>query len=135
MAKAKKDLRALALAPNAGFRRKTVIVPEWGGVTVTLREPSAGAWALWQDILSPQEEEEQALSVAEKTRRNIRGDVVLFIDVLRDEHGEPVFTAADADTVAGIYGPIHSRLLHHALELMTSQADAEKKSGNPPLSS
>ncbi|MDE9553764.1 phage tail assembly chaperone, partial [Xenorhabdus bovienii] len=65
---------------------------------------------------------------AEKTRRNVRGDVVLFIDVLWDEDGEPVFSLDDADTVAGIYGPVHARLLHQALDLMTSQADAEKKS-------
>ncbi|WP_275371735.1 phage tail assembly chaperone, partial [Xenorhabdus bovienii] len=73
-------------------------------------------------------EDVQPLSVAEKTRRNVRGDVVLFIDVLWDEDGEPVFSADDADTVAGIYGPVHARLLHQALDLMTSQADAEKKS-------
>ncbi|CDH08110.1 Tail assembly chaperone [Xenorhabdus bovienii str. oregonense] len=129
MVKAKKDLRALALAPGAGFRSKPVTVPEWGEVAVILREPSAGAWALWQEIISPAEgEEAQPLSVAEKTRRNVRGDVVLFIDVLWDEDGEPVFSADDADTVAGIYGPVHARLLHQALDLMTSQADAEKKS-------
>ncbi|MGJ0580257.1 phage tail assembly chaperone [Xenorhabdus bovienii] len=128
MAKAKKDLRALALAPGAGFRSKTVTVPEWGEVAVILREPSAGAWALWQAVISPTEDEEaQPLSVAEKTRRNVRGDVVLFIDVLWDEDGEQVFSADDDDTVAGIYGPVHARLLHQALDLMTSQADAEKK--------
>ncbi|MDX7992964.1 phage tail protein [Xenorhabdus sp. psl] len=126
--KKKTDLRTLALAPNAGFRRKTLTVPEWGGVPITLREPSAGAWGLWQSIITPKtDEEETALSVAEKTHRNIRGDVVLFIDVLRDEQGKPVFTADDADTVAGIYGPVHARLLHQALDLMASQADAEKK--------
>ncbi|MDE9553726.1 phage tail assembly chaperone, partial [Xenorhabdus bovienii] len=93
MAKTKKDLRALALAPGAGFRSKPVTVPEWGEVAVILREPSAGAWALWQEIISPAEGEEvQPLSVAEKTRRNVRGDVVLFIDVLWDEDGEPVFS-------------------------------------------
>ncbi|PHM46498.1 phage tail assembly chaperone [Xenorhabdus miraniensis] len=126
MTKKKPDLRALALAPNAGFRSKTVTVAEWDGVVVTLREPSAGAWGQWQDTITPQEEE-QALSAAEKTHRNVRGDVVLFIDVLRDEDGDPVFTPDDADIVAGIYGPVHSRLLHQALDLMTSQADAEKK--------
>ncbi|MEQ1964403.1 phage tail assembly chaperone [Xenorhabdus khoisanae] len=128
MAKKKPDLRALALAPNAGFRSKTVTVPEWGDVTVTLREPSAGAWGHWQAMTLPKEgEEDTTLSIAEKTHRNIRGDVVLFIDVLRDENGDPVFTEDDIDTVADIYGPVHSRLLHQALELMASQADAEKK--------
>ncbi|MBD1229131.1 phage tail assembly chaperone [Xenorhabdus griffiniae] len=132
----KMNLRALALAPNAGFRSKLITVPEWDDVTVTLREPSAGAWGLWQDIISPKEgEEDGTLSIAEKTHRNIRGDVVLFIDVLRDKNGDPVFTNEDIDTVAGIYGPVHSRLLQQALELMVSQADAEKKSKTPPPSS
>ncbi|OKO99381.1 phage tail protein [Xenorhabdus eapokensis] len=136
MARLKKtDLRALALAPNAGFRSKTVTVPEWGDVTVTLREPSAGAWELWQSIITPKEEEEQALSAAERTHRNIRGDVVMFIDVLRDEEGEAVFTHEDIEIVAGIYGPVHTRLLQQALELMVSQAEAEKKSKTAPRSS
>ncbi|MBD2797736.1 phage tail protein [Xenorhabdus sp. 18] len=124
------DLRALALAPNSGFRSKTVTVPEWDGVVVTLREPSAGAWGLWQEIISPPDDDETvSLSAAEKTHRNIRGDVVLLIDVLRDEHGDPVFTAEDTEIVAEIYGPVHSRLLHQALDLMTAPVDVEKKSG------
>ncbi|WP_323859109.1 phage tail assembly chaperone, partial [Xenorhabdus doucetiae] len=113
-----------------GFRSKTVTVPEWDGVAVTLREPSAGAWGLWQEIISPPDDDETvSLSAAEKTHRNIRGDVVLLIDVLRDEHGDPVFTAEDTEIVAEIYGPVHSRLLHQALDLMTAPVDVEKKSG------
>ncbi|MBD2786414.1 phage tail protein [Xenorhabdus sp. DI] len=105
-------------------------VPEWDGVAVTLREPSAGAWGLWQEIISPPDDDETvSLSAAEKTHRNIRGDVVLLIDVLRDEHGDPVFTAEDTEIVAEIYGPVHSRLLHQALDLMTAPVDVEKKSG------
>ncbi|EMK7927505.1 phage tail protein, partial [Escherichia coli] len=45
----KKDLKTLALARLSGFRHKTVKVPEWGNVSVVLREPSAEAWYLWQD--------------------------------------------------------------------------------------
>ncbi len=36
-----KDLKTLALARLSGFRHKTVKVPEWGNVSVVLREPSA----------------------------------------------------------------------------------------------
>ena len=41
---AKVNLKQLALAKLAGFRNKTVIVPEWQGAEVILREPSAEAW-------------------------------------------------------------------------------------------
>ncbi|EEG8747576.1 phage tail protein, partial [Escherichia coli] len=45
----KKDLKTLALARLSGFRHKTVKVPEWGNVSVVLREPSAEAWYLWRE--------------------------------------------------------------------------------------
>ncbi|WP_215533930.1 phage tail assembly chaperone, partial [Escherichia coli] len=48
----KKDLKTLALARLSGFRHKTVKVPEWGNVSVVLREPSAEAWYLWQEVLN-----------------------------------------------------------------------------------
>ncbi|EEZ8075895.1 phage tail protein, partial [Escherichia coli] len=47
----KKDLKTLALARLSGFRHKTVKVPEWGNVSVVLREPSAEAWYLWREVL------------------------------------------------------------------------------------
>ncbi len=45
-----KSLKALALSPLSGFRHITVPVPEWDGITVILRDPSAEAWLRWQDI-------------------------------------------------------------------------------------
>ncbi|PHM40490.1 phage tail protein [Xenorhabdus szentirmaii] len=93
------------------------------------RTLSGGMGMLAGNHLTPEEEETVFLSAAEKTHRNIRGDVVLFIDVLRDEHGDPVFNAEDTEIVAEIYGPVHSRLLHQALDLMTAPADVEKKFG------
>ncbi len=47
-----KDLKTLALARLSGFRHKTVKVPEWRNVSVVLREPSAEAWYLWQEVLN-----------------------------------------------------------------------------------
>ena len=47
-----KDLKTLALARLSGFRHKTVKVPEWGNVSVVLREPSAEAWYLWREVLN-----------------------------------------------------------------------------------
>ncbi|PHM51017.1 phage tail assembly chaperone [Xenorhabdus sp. KK7.4] len=123
------DLRQLALTPRLGFRTKTVTVQDWHHATVILREPSAAAWVAWNEIMQPEtDEEEVPLSVAEKVLRNTRADVALFIDVLCDEQGVPVFTPDDTEAVMKIYAPAHARLLHQALSLVTDPDDAEKKS-------
>ncbi|MBD2786206.1 phage tail protein, partial [Xenorhabdus sp. DI] len=111
-----------------GFRSKTVTVPEWDNATVILREPSSGAWVRWSEITNPETDEDEVLSTADKVLRNTRADVVLFIDVLCDENGEPVFTPDDTEAVIEIYAPVHSRLLHQALSLITTPDEAEKKS-------
>lgn len=123
------SLRTLALAPMAGFRSKTVTVPEWDGVQVKLREPSATAWVEWQQVISPDdnEKEQESLSASERALRNKNADVVLFIDVLLDDEDMPVFTAADRHQIEQIYGPVHARLLKQALDLSTTMAEAEKK--------
>ncbi|PHM22295.1 phage tail assembly chaperone [Xenorhabdus ehlersii] len=122
------NLRQLALTPRLGFRTKTVTVQEWHNATVILREPSAAAWVAWNEIMQPETEEEAPLSVAEKVLRNTRADVALFIAVLCDEQGVPVFTPEDTDEVMKIYAPAHARLLHQALSLVTDRDEAEKKS-------
>ncbi|CDG20589.1 Tail assembly chaperone [Xenorhabdus poinarii G6] len=121
------NLRQLALNPKLGFRNKTVTVTEWDNATAILREPSAAAWIAWNEIIHPDDKSDTPLPTAEKTLRNTRADVVLFIDVLCDEQGEPVFTAEDTDAVIAIYGPVHSRLLHQALNLVVTGDEAEKK--------
>ncbi|KEY58506.1 phage tail assembly chaperone [Serratia sp. DD3] len=129
MAGKKLNLKALASAPMGGFRTKTVTVEEWEGATVVLREPSGMAWVEWRQIITPKEGEVPGeLSAAVAARRNVDADVVLFIDALLDESGKHVFTANDKELVAGIYGPVHARLLKQALDLSTTPADAEKKS-------
>ncbi|WP_414146880.1 phage tail assembly chaperone [Erwinia sp. BNK-24-b] len=121
-------LRALALAPMAGFRSKVVSVPEWEEAKVKLREPSGQAWLEWQQIINPNPEgEPETLTAAERALRNKSADVVLFIDVLLDEEDMPVFTAEDKPLIENIYGPVHARLLKQALDLSTSQAAAEAK--------
>jgi len=121
-------LRALALAPMAGFRSKVVSVPEWEEAKVKLREPSGQAWLEWQQIINPNPEgEPETLTAAERALRNKSADVVLFIDVLLDEEDMPVFTAEDKPLIKNIYGPVHARLLKQALDLSTSQAAAEAK--------
>ena len=123
------SLRALALAPMAGFRSKIVTVPEWDGAQVKLREPSGTAWLEWQQIISPEppEGQKEEMSTSERAMRNKNADVVLFIDVLLDEDDMPVFTAEDRAQIEQIYGPVHARLLKQALDLSTTMAEAEKK--------
>lgn len=122
------SLRSLALAPMAGFRTKTVTVPEWESARVKLREPSAQAWLEWQQVLNPKQEEgePEELTAAERALRNKSADVVLFIDVLLEEDGTQVFSEEDKSQVEQFYGPVHSRLLKQALDLTTSAAEVEK---------
>lgn len=118
------NIRELALARMAGFRNKPETVKEWGGAKVILREPSAEAWLRWQEIVKDGDEE---LSVSERAMRNLRADVTLFIDVVCDENQNPVFSPEDAEDVQDVYGPVHSRLLKQALDLIASSDDAKKK--------
>lgn len=125
------SLRDLALAPSSGFRSVLTEVPEWGGAKVILREPSGEAWVKFREIMTvpdPEEGQEPAkLSIQEEFFRNKKADVVMFIDVLLDENGDPVFSYADEKTVSEIYGPVHSRLLTQAIGLGMSQEKAEAK--------
>lgn len=126
---AKKSIKSLALAPGAGFLTKAIEVPEWEGVKVTLREPSAEAWLRWQEAVKTDEDSE-VLSVSERARRNLHADATLFIDILRDEEGEPVFSVDDLKEVESVYGPVHSRLLRQALDIINDAEVAKKKSFN-----
>lgn len=122
----KKNLKSLALAPGAGFLTKSIEVPEWEGVKVTLREPSAEAWLRWQDAVKTDDDSE-SLSLSERARRNLHADVTLFIDILRDEDGEPVFSVDEIEEVERAYGPVHSRLLRQALDIINDTEIAKKK--------
>ncbi|MDH2911221.1 phage tail assembly chaperone [Kosakonia sp. HypNH10] len=128
------SIKELALAKHSGFRHKTVTVPEWGGVNVVLREPSGEAWLRWQEIAGTDIRAEE-LSVSERANRNLRADVALFLDVLCDEDKQQVFTRDDEEEVRAIYGPVHSRLLKQALDLIASGDDAREKSPPPALNS
>lgn len=132
----KQNLKALALAPMAGFRKKEVTVPEWENAKVIIREPSAEAWIRWQGIASPEQpkspEGQEApevpeLTPSERAFRTMRADVTLFIDILLDTDLQYVFTVDDTEQVETIYGPVHSRLLKQALDLIRDADDAKAK--------
>ncbi|MBO1997711.1 phage tail protein [Klebsiella pneumoniae] len=129
----KPSLKALALAPMAGFR-KEVSVPEWDNAKVIIREPSAEARIRWQGIASPEQPPEgqeapeaPELTPSERAFRTMRADVTLFIDILLDTDLQPVFTVDDTEQVEAIYGPVHSRLLKQALDLIRDADDAKAK--------
>ena len=132
----KPSLKVLALAPMAGFRKKEVSVPEWDNAKVIIREPSAEAWIRWQGIASPEQPkapegqeapEAPELTPSERAFRTMRADVTLFIDILLDTDLQPVFTVDDTEQVEAIYGPVHSRLLKQALDLIRDADDAKAK--------
>lgn len=127
----KKDLRSLAIAPRAGFRHKTVVVPEWDGATVMLREPSSGAWLRWREVAvkgEPNPDETVKASIEDQITNNILSDVTLFVDVLLDDSGIQAFSNEDIPLVAESYGPVHARLLKEALDLSKQDIEtAEKK--------
>lgn len=132
----KPSLKALALAPMAGFRKKEVSVSEWDNAKVIIREPSAEAWIRWQGIASPEQPkapegqeapEAPELTPSERAFRTMRADVTLFIDILLDTDLQPVFTVDDTEQVETIYGPVHSRLLKQALDLIRDADDAKAK--------
>lgn len=102
----KKDLRALAIAPRAGFRHTDVVVPEWDNATVTLREASSGAWLRWREVAVKGEANPDEISIEDKVTNNILADVTLLIDVLLDESGQPAFSNDDIPLVTASYGPV-----------------------------
>ena len=126
----KKDIKALALSPLAGFRHKEVIVKEWGGAVVVVREPSAEAWLRWNEItkkVNNPEEGDPELSEEEKFDISRSGDVAMFIDVLLDSDGNTIFSVEDAEELKRVYGPVHTRLLSNAVGMVSNSAEAEKK--------
>ncbi|SAQ69223.1 phage tail assembly chaperone [Klebsiella oxytoca] len=62
-----------------------------------------------------------------RTMRAMRADVTLFIDILLDTNLQYVFTVDDTEQVEAIYGPVHSRLLKQALDLIRDADDAKAK--------
>ncbi|WP_392552967.1 phage tail assembly chaperone [Orbus wheelerorum] len=121
------NLKKLISAKNAGFRTTTLTVPEWGGITVVLREPSVGAWSIWAETLRQIEDNNDA---DDKHSKRIEAEAILFASTLCDEKGNIIFDGEYDDLIAN-YGPVHSRLLNQALELSgmgkTPIEDAKKK--------
>ncbi|QIQ21020.1 phage tail assembly chaperone [Zophobihabitans entericus] len=120
------NLKKLITAKNAGFRTKTVTVPEWGGISVVLREPSVGAWSAWAETLRSLD----VFEAEDKSLQRVAAEAKLFASTLCDDKGNLIFEDEVDDLITN-YGPVHSRLLNQALELsgigQTPIEDAKKK--------
>jgi hypothetical protein len=122
------NLKQIITAKNAGFRTKKIHVSEWN-VTVTVREPLHTDFHRYiksiKDIT-----ESKSLTDHEKDALNIKAEATLFSAILLDDNGDLVFCDGVDDLVEN-YGPIHTRLVNEAINLLglSSEpiADAEKK--------
>jgi hypothetical protein len=131
----KPSLKALALAPMAGFRKKkspfrSGITPKSSFVSHQQKPGFAGRALPARNHPNHRKgrsPEAPELTPSERAFRTMRADVTLFIDILLDTDLQPVFTVDDTEQVEAIYGPVHSRLLKQALDLIRDADDAKAK--------
>lgn len=122
------DLKKIITAKNAGFRKKTVNVEEWG-VSVTVREPLHVDFNRYittvEDINN-----NKKLSEKDKDLQKIAAEAALFAAILVDEDGNLVFDG-DISELVKSYGPLHTRLLNESISLIGFNnkpiEEAEKK--------
>ncbi|AMU17241.1 phage tail assembly chaperone [Burkholderia cenocepacia] len=142
-------LRAAILNPLVGWRHEFVPMPEWGDVTVAVREPLLADRAFWLEPLrlaagvEPGDDEAVAREKYERVRpdEHVLASARLFVRVLYVETAagwRREFEDADAQEIASAFGSAHERIVNKALELgnMTAGAedDAKKASAETPIS-
>ncbi|MBR7988012.1 phage tail assembly chaperone [Burkholderia cenocepacia] len=146
---APRALRAAILNPLIGWRHEMVQMPEWGDVTVAVREPLLADRAFWLEPLrlaagvEPGDDEAVAREKYERVRpdEHVLASARLFVRVLYVETAagwRREFEDADAQEIASAFGSAHERIVNKALELgsMTAGAedDAKKASAETPIS-
>ncbi|KVD50317.1 phage tail protein [Burkholderia sp. ABCPW 11] len=142
-------LRAAILNPLAGWRHEMLAMPEWGGVTVAVREPLLEDRAFWLEPLrlaAGVEPGDDEATAREKYARVTAEEhklayARLFVRVLYVETSagwRREFEDGDAQEVASAFGAAHDRIVSKALELGNMKADAEddakKASAETPIS-
>ncbi|KGB98693.1 phage tail assembly chaperone family protein [Burkholderia cepacia] len=142
-------LRAAILNPLAGWRHEMVPMPEWGGVTVAVREPLLEDRAFWLEplrLVAGVEPGDDEATAREKYARVSAEEhklayARLFVRVLYVETSagwRREFEDDEAKVVVTAYGPAHDRIVTKALELGNMKVDAEddakKASAETPIS-
>ncbi|AFQ50447.1 phage tail assembly chaperone [Burkholderia cepacia] len=135
-------LRAAILNPLAGWRHELVPMPEWGDVTVAVREPLLGDRAFWLEPLrlaagvEVGDDEETARAKYEKLGQEVHQMAYarLFVRVLFTESAEGwqrEFKDGDAEAVATVYGVAHDRIVSKAIEIGKLNFDPEDEGKKP----
>lgn len=126
------NLKQIITAKNAGFRTQSFNVTEWG-ITVTVREPLHTDFYRYIKTIELLNENEE-LSDSEKDLSKITAEARLFATILIDKNGDCIFNVSDDIDMADLvksYGPIHTRIVNKAIELIDLKNDpikeAEKK--------
>ena len=126
------NLKQIITAKNSGFRTKSFEVKEWGA-TVHVREPLHTDFYRYIKTIE-QLKEDKKLSEQEKDLASIKAEARLFATILIDENGDSLFDVSDDTDMADLvknYGPIHTRIVNKAIELIDLKNDpikeAEKK--------
>ncbi|ELW9446609.1 phage tail assembly chaperone [Burkholderia orbicola] len=135
-------LRAAILNPLVGWRHEFVPMPEWGDVTVAVREPLLADRAFWLEPLrlaagvEPGDDEETARAkyAGVPPDEHLLASARLFVRVLYVETAagwRREFEDADVPEVAAAFGPAHERVVSAALALGNMKADAEGEAKKP----
>ncbi|SMG00332.1 phage tail assembly chaperone [Burkholderia singularis] len=136
------DLRAAALNPLTGWRHEELQVPEWGGVTVAVREPTLDDRLFWVGPLNDAaavadgDDEEAVRSkyrkvgVSAHTFANAR----LFVRVLfeRTPAGwRRLFADEDVPAVVTAFGAVHEQIVVKAIQLGKLDVDPVEDGKKP----
>lgn len=135
-------LRAAILNPLAGWRHEMVPMPEWGDVTVAVREPLLEDRAFWLEPLrvaagvESGDDEEAARAKYARVRpdEHVLASARLFVRVLYVETAagwRREFEDDDAPAVASAFGLAHERIVDKALVLGNMKVDAEGEAKKP----
>ncbi|AOI88972.1 phage tail assembly chaperone [Burkholderia pseudomultivorans] len=135
-------LRAAILNPLAGWKHEFLSMPEWGGVTVAVREPLLEDRAFWLEPLrmaagvEPDDDQETARAkYARVSAEDYRTSYarlfvrVLFVDTPEGWRRE--FEDGDVEAVAEAFGVAHDRIVTKAIELGDLNADPDEAGKKP----
>jgi hypothetical protein len=141
------DVRAAILNPLTGWRHELVVVDEWGGATIAVREPTVDDRLFWLEPLNEAagvaqgdaEDDVRAKYAAISASGHRRADARLFArTVFHNAHGgwRRVFGDFDVDEICTAFGRLHQRLVVKAVELGNLDVDpvdhGKNVSAEPP---